>query len=66
MISSESYTATNENLISSVLGHEIDIIWCKSDLPQPESGYLKEAFESDFSFDFERDGSRLRRMLGSC
>ena len=65
MISSESYTAINEYLISSVLGHEIDLFWCAPALPQPDSGYRKGAFESDFSFDFERDGDRLRKVLSS-
>jgi len=65
MISSESYTATNEYMISSVIGHKVDIVWCPSDLPQPDAGFSKQAFESDFTFDFDRDGDHLMKILGS-
>lgn len=54
VISSESYTARNEYLISSVLGHRMNIIWCPSDA---------DDIRSDFSFDFDRDGNYLDHLL---
>lgn len=65
LVSSESYTASNEYMIASVLGHAIDIVWCPADIAQPEHGYDKTAFESSFTFDVERDGAYLRDLLAS-
>jgi capsular polysaccharide biosynthesis protein len=63
MISSESYTARNEYMIASVLGHEIDLFWCEADRKQPTSGWDGKAFASGFTFDFERDGDDLEKKL---
>ncbi|HLL61577.1 MAG TPA: glycosyltransferase 61 family protein [Propionibacteriaceae bacterium] len=54
MISPESYTANNEYLIAAVLGHEFDVFWSAAD-----SGSLL----SSFSFDFDREGRHLDRVL---
>ena len=66
LISSESYTARNEYMIASVLGHSIELIWCPPDLPQPVGGFSTKAFASGFSFDFERDGRYLEDLLRAC
>jgi capsular polysaccharide biosynthesis protein len=66
MISSESYTARNEYMISSVLGHRVDLFWCDADLKQPEKGWDGTAFASGFTFDFDRDGDRLAEAIGSA
>jgi capsular polysaccharide biosynthesis protein len=63
MISSESYTARNEYMIASVLGHSIELIWCTPDLQQPVRGFSTKAFASGFTFDFERDGRYLEDLL---
>ena len=55
MISPESYTATNEYLISAVRGHAIDVFWS-----QPDAG----SFQSSFAVDMEREGELLRDHLG--
>ena len=54
MICPESYTATNEYLISAVRGHAIDVFWS-----QPDTG----SFQSSFAVDMEREGELLRDHL---
>jgi hypothetical protein len=54
MISPESYTANNEYLIAAVLGHEFDVFWSV-----PDSGSLL----SSYTFDFDREGRHLDRVL---
>jgi capsular polysaccharide biosynthesis protein len=63
MLSSESYTARNEYMISSVLGHHIDLIWCPPDMPHPGGKWSSKAFASGFRVDFERDGRYLEDVL---
>lgn len=65
MISPESYTARNEYMIASVLGHRLDVAWSRPDVPHPESGWDHAAFESDFRFDFDREGTFLKQVLTS-
>lgn len=63
VITSESYYAMNEYLISSIKGDEIHYFWCPADVPLPEKGWNPAAFHSDFTFDFERDGPALEAVL---
>jgi len=63
LIFSESYTARNEYMIASVLGHQIDLIWCTPDLPHPVGKWSSKAFASGFTFDFDRDGHYLEDLL---
>lgn len=65
MLSPESYTARNEYLICSVLGHRMDVVWSKSDIPQPPGGWDAKAVGSGFTFDFAREGVHLERILSS-
>lgn len=65
MISSDSYTATNEYLIASVLGHEIDFVTSRADFARPEKGWDKDAYQSTFTFDFDREGVYLKDILVS-
>lgn len=65
MISPRSYTARNEYMISSLQAHEITLLWCEPDIPQPEVGWSGKAFASGFSFDFERDGAQLEEVLAA-
>lgn len=57
MISSELYTARNEYLMASVLGHEIDSITSRADTPGE--------FQSSFTFDHEREGKYLAEVFAS-
>lgn len=63
IVSSESYTARNEYMIASVLGHRLEVIWCDADEKQPAVGWSGTAFSSGFTVDLVRDGDRLRRWL---
>ena len=63
VIASEAYDARNEYLISSIIGGDIFYFWCKPDLPHPANGWREAAFMSDFEFDFDKDGERLKRVL---
>ncbi|MCW2818979.1 MAG: hypothetical protein JWR42_1766 [Marmoricola sp.] len=62
VVSSESYTAKNEYVIASVAGHRIDIAWCEAEIPMPGK-WNSKAFNSPFSFDFDREGVFLREVL---
>jgi capsular polysaccharide biosynthesis protein len=63
LVSSESYTAKNEYLVASVLGHHLDVAWCRAETPMPEGRWDREAFTSAFTFDFEREGRFLADVL---
>jgi len=63
VISSSQYTASNEYLISSLKGDHYVHFWCDAELNHPETGWSVEAFWSNYTFDFERDGEMLDRAL---
>jgi len=63
LISSENYTARNEYLIASVLGHRMDIIWCPADVPFRDGVWTNRAFQSDYRVDLARDGALLEGLL---
>lgn len=63
LISSQSYTALNEYLLGAVRGDDMHYFWCPADIPQPANGFSRQAFFSDFEFDFDRDGEALRELL---
>ena len=63
VLGSETYNATNEWLIAGVQGGEYHHFYCRPDLPHPKDGWSVEAFHSDFTFDFGRNGSALRKLL---
>jgi capsular polysaccharide biosynthesis protein len=65
LVSSNSYTAKNEYLIGSVLGHRIDIVWCAAETPMPTDRHSKRAFVSAFTMDTEREGRQLADILSS-
>lgn len=66
VIASESYTAANEWLISSVKGFRHHQLWCPSDRPRAQGSFDRRAFHADYAFDFERDGRALDAALASC
>ena len=65
LVSSSSYTAKNEYLIGSALGHRIDIVWCEAETPMPVDRYSRRAFLSAFTMDAEREGRQLVEILAS-
>jgi capsular polysaccharide biosynthesis protein len=65
VVASESYTAANEWLISSVRGFSHHQLWCPSTQERTER-FDGRSFHADFAFDFERDGRALDAALESC
>ncbi|MET1059343.1 MAG: glycosyltransferase family 61 protein [Nocardioides sp.] len=65
MLTSEAYTASNEYMMASVLGHRIDLVTCRPDLEQPANGWSREAFEASYTFDPEREGRFLAEVFAS-
>lgn len=63
VLSHESYTARNEQLIASSVARELHYFWSRADLAQPKSRYSAEAFLSDWEFDFARNGIELDGLL---
>jgi len=64
-IAPESYTSTNEYMISAVRGHRTDEIWSTPDLRHPAGGWSNEAFHSGFTFDFDDEGVVLEQILAA-
>jgi capsular polysaccharide biosynthesis protein len=65
MISSEAYRARNEYMIASVLGHELNILWCRPDAPQAANEPKIPGQFIAFTFDFAREGRYLEELLAS-
>ena len=65
VLAHEAYTARNEYLFASLLGGRTDYFWSAPDLYHPPRGWTQEAFTSDWSFDFDRNGSELEGLLAS-
>jgi capsular polysaccharide biosynthesis protein len=60
-----AYTASNEYLISSVLGNTIHYVDSEPDIPHPPRHWSRAAFHSSFAFDFDREGRQLDNILAS-
>jgi len=65
MISSEAYRARNEYMIASVLGHELNILWCRPDGPRAANETMRPSHFIAFTFDFAREGQYLEELLAS-
>jgi capsular polysaccharide biosynthesis protein len=63
LVGSESYTASNEYLISSVVGHRLDLVLCRPDVPQERPRFSNASYQSDFTYDDDREGRFLREVL---
>jgi capsular polysaccharide biosynthesis protein len=63
LVGSESYTASNEYLISSVVGHRLDLVLCRPDVPKDGQGFSNASYQSDFTYDDRREGAFLRQVL---
>ncbi|MDX6298898.1 MAG: hypothetical protein QOF53_112 [Nocardioidaceae bacterium] len=64
LVTSEAYKAKNEYLIAAVLGHRIDLVWCRPEPTQQQEaeGNLRP-FNAPFRFDPEREGPFLDGVL---
>jgi capsular polysaccharide biosynthesis protein len=62
LVGSESYTGTNEYMISSVLGHRLDIVLCRPDIPRA-GRFTPASYHSNFTYDPDREGKFLRAVL---
>ena len=63
VLASDSYTAINEWLISSVQGFEHHHLWCPSTRPKVSTAFDALSFHADFHFDVERDSAYLDEIL---
>ena len=63
VLSHDGYIARNEHLFSAVRGGEAHYFWSRASIPQPDGGYSKEAFHSEWDFDFEANGKELDEVV---
>ncbi|WP_195909254.1 DUF563 domain-containing protein [Microlunatus sp. Gsoil 973] len=63
VLNQEAYTARNEHLIALALGADIHYLWNVPEIQQPEEGWSREAYKSNWTFDFSRLGTELDRLL---
>jgi capsular polysaccharide biosynthesis protein len=62
-IGHEAYTANNEYLIASVLGHELVSVVSDLDRSEDDERRNVRRFQSSFTVDLAREGQFLRRVL---
>lgn len=63
LVASEAYPCHNEYLMSALLGHRLDIVLCRPDVPRVHGTFTRESFHSDYTYDPARDGDFLARAL---
>jgi hypothetical protein len=63
LVGSESYTASNEYLVSSVVGHRLDLVLCRPDVPKQGRRFSNASYQSDYTYDDRREGVFLRKVL---
>lgn len=63
LVTTENYPCHNEYMISALLGHRLDIVVCRPDLPRPGPTFTREAFQSSYAFDPDREGPFLAQAL---
>lgn len=63
VLNQESYDARNEDLITGLRGCDLHYFWSAADRSHPDDGFSYRAFQSEWAFDFERNGAPLRRLL---
>ncbi len=62
LVSSDSYVATNEYMISSVVGHRLDVVMCRADIA-PAEEFSNKWYHSAFTFDPDREGRFLAGVV---
>ena len=63
LVASEAYPCHNEYLMSALLGHRLDIVLCRPDVPRVDGAFTQESFHSDYVYDPAREGPSLARFL---
>lgn len=63
LLSQDAYDARNEHLFAAVHGSAIDYLWSPADISHPAGGRSYEAFQSPWSFDFERNRAALHDAI---
>lgn len=63
LVSSENYRAQNEALMAAVLGHQLNVAWCRPDKTRAAGFKGREAMHSQFTFDPSREGRFLADLL---
>jgi capsular polysaccharide biosynthesis protein len=63
LISHNGYEARNENLFASVLGGALHYFWQESDVPMTGGEGSKQSRRSSYSFDFEKYGAELAKVI---
>ena len=63
LVASEAYPCHNEYLMSALLGHRLDIVLCRPDVPRVDGAFTRESFHSDYTYDPARDGDFLAAAL---
>ena len=63
LVSSEAYPCHNEVLMSALLGHRLDIVLCRPDVPRVDGAFTRESFHSDYVLDPAREGEFLAQAL---
>jgi capsular polysaccharide biosynthesis protein len=65
LVSSRSYIAQNEYMIAAVMGHEVDVAYCRPDRLMRPDRFRRRRYHSDFTFDPDREGTFLERSFAS-
>jgi capsular polysaccharide biosynthesis protein len=63
ILTHEAYTARNEHLYASILGGDLHYFWSSPERSHPDGRWSRKAFDSDWTFDFHRDGDELDAVL---
>jgi capsular polysaccharide biosynthesis protein len=62
LVSATTYTARNEYLIGSILGHRLDVIWCDP-VADRSAKRRRTRLQSDFVLNFDRDRRYVEELL---
>lgn len=62
-ICADTYTATNEHLIGSVVGARLHYFLAEAETQHTEGGWTKAAYQSNFHFDVQRHTADIRDVV---
>lgn len=65
VLNHESYTARNEHLVSAFQEWDVHYFWSPADVQHPPRGWSVAAYQSAWSFDFQRNATALRDLLNT-
>jgi capsular polysaccharide biosynthesis protein len=66
LVASESYTGRNEVMMAGVLGHDLDIAWCRSEAEWVGDRFAAGGYQAGFTFDFDREGRSVREWVAEA